>query len=129
MACHYSQKVFLENRVGLHYSRFSLFLPGTLPENQRLTSRKIIFCAANPRSRVSVRLVGQEFRVGLRVTKRFWQQLVGVSFNGDPLLWSWVRFQARVLVQGRRREGRERRQREQRRPRRAWTPIIRGDGS
>jgi hypothetical protein len=39
----------------------------------------------------SVRVVGQKFRVGLWVTKRFWQQLGGVSFNGGPLLWSWVR--------------------------------------
>jgi len=40
MASHYSQKVTFENRVGLHYSHFSVFLQGALPENQRLTSRK-----------------------------------------------------------------------------------------
>src|ERR1700722_16973631 len=39
MACHYSQNYCFENRVGLHYSRFSGFLPGTLPENQRLTAQ------------------------------------------------------------------------------------------
>jgi hypothetical protein len=41
-------------------------------------------------SRFSVGVVGQEFRVGLRVTQRFWQQHVGGSFNGGPLLLRWV---------------------------------------
>jgi hypothetical protein len=40
--------------------------------------------------RFSVRVVGQEFGVGLRVTKRFWQKVFGGSFNGGPLIWSWV---------------------------------------
>jgi hypothetical protein len=43
MASHYSQKAFFENRVGLHYSRFSVFSPDPLPDNQRLTSRKQFF--------------------------------------------------------------------------------------
>src|SRR5690348_13193008 len=34
MARHYSQKTFLENRVGLHYSRFWALLGSPLPENQ-----------------------------------------------------------------------------------------------
>jgi hypothetical protein len=37
-------------------------------------------------SRFSMSIVGQEFGVGLRVTKRFWQQVFGGSFNGGPLL-------------------------------------------
>jgi hypothetical protein len=39
----------------------------------------------------SVRVVGQEFRVGLWVSERFRQQLGGVSFSGAPLLWGGVR--------------------------------------
>ena len=38
----------------------------------------------------SVSIVGQEFRVGLWVTKLFWK-LGGVSFNGAPLLWGGIR--------------------------------------
>ena len=39
----------------------------------------------------SVVVVGQEFGVSLWVSKGFWQQLVGGSFNGDPLLWDGIR--------------------------------------
>jgi hypothetical protein len=40
LASHYSQKTFLENRVGLHYSRFWPFCSTALLENQQLTSLK-----------------------------------------------------------------------------------------
>jgi hypothetical protein len=40
MACHYSQKTSLENRVGLHYSRFWPFCSSALLENQLLTPLK-----------------------------------------------------------------------------------------
>jgi hypothetical protein len=38
----------------------------------------------------SMSIVGQEFGMGLGVTKRFWQKVFGGIFNGEPLLWSWV---------------------------------------
>jgi hypothetical protein len=70
MACHYSQKTSLENRVGLHYSRFWPFCSSALLENQLLTPLKNL-----PTRRIR--------EVGLRA-----QAIIG----GMALLWSALTF-------------------------------------
>jgi hypothetical protein len=86
MACHYSQKTSLENRVGLHYSRFWPFCSSALLENQLLTPLKNL-----PTRRI--REVGlactsdeaRDYRLRLSISKLDWVKLVAELANTSGL--------------------------------------------